>query len=172
MARSIQEYWADVKEERNNLRNACNESRFQPKDASGKCDGTVFVRSLRNRDQGTIAGDIVLTTIQLGGELLAKGTHELCPDDAILEFKALHAKRKSEIIQKEQASKTNYIVDNTRAAAEAMAQQARDAADADATLTRLRQEQAEAIERERIAKDAAKKAYDDAQKQQAQQHKK
>ena len=169
MARSIQEYWADVKTERENLRQRCNESQFQPKDASGKCDGTVYIRSLRNRDQGTIAGDIVLCHIVLAGECLAKGTHELCPDDAILEFKAVHAKRKSEILQAEREKKTNYIVNNTEAAMSAMAKQAQETADADANLTRLRRAQADAASAEISAWAASKLAYEQELKKQ-QQH--
>lgn len=113
MAQSSQEFWADVRHERALLEKACNEAVFQPKNANDMCDGTVYMRSLRHRDRGTIAGDIVLMPIGLAGQRVAEGTHEICPDDAIEIFMGIHERRRREFLLAKQKENTQYVVNIT-----------------------------------------------------------
>lgn len=113
MAQSSQEFWADVRNERALLEKACNLSVLQPRNANELCDGTVYMRSLRNRDRGTVAGDIVLMPIGLAGQRVAEGTHEICPDDAIEIFLGIHARRRREYLLAKQKENTQYVVNIT-----------------------------------------------------------
>lgn len=117
MAQSQQEYWNDVREIRKQIELACDVSEFQPKNANGKCDNTVYIRSLRNRDRNTTAGDIVLAFVPLAAQRIASGTHEVCPDEAIVFFLEKHAQRRAEFILAAQKEKTSFVVNLTEALA-------------------------------------------------------
>lgn len=110
MSQSVSEFWFGVREERDIIFAALKESKEQPKDAvldkqmcrtkactSGFYLGWCYITSIRNRDRGTLEGDICEANINLAGQRIAEGTHRLATDEEIKKHKADHAKRAVEL---------------------------------------------------------------------------
>lgn len=106
MSQSVSEFWAGVRDERDQIFASLQESEQQPKDAildkaecrakacvSGFYLGWCYIISIKNRDRGTLAGDMCEATINLAGQRIAEGTHRLATDEEIVDYKEQHKKR-------------------------------------------------------------------------------
>lgn len=104
MAQSPQEFWTDVKEQRSIIRAAVEKSSLQPR------DGTCYISSVFNRDRGTSKGDVCLASINLAGQRVVEGTHQLATEDEIQKLLDNHKDRAREIAHLEIKRRQSFVV--------------------------------------------------------------
>lgn len=107
---TMQEFWAEVKEERAKIEKVCSEKKSkQPKDRKGNSDGTCYIISVRHRDRGVNSGNIVNASIRMAGQRITETTHRLCTDDEIEQYLAEQREVANEIRRVEIAKKMSFV---------------------------------------------------------------
>jgi len=104
------EFWTAVNEARATIRADISKTghELQPR------NGTVFLMSLQNRVQRTVAGSVCEATIALAGQRVAEGSHRLATNEEISAHLKQQEAARENLTRLELQRKQTFVFDGIR----------------------------------------------------------